>query len=274
MAIRRTFLQSKLIVAIITILVFGFFIRFQPTFLEVPIKFIGGSIIWPIQNFFSPVAFEIQDARAFFSSIGDYKRANEELEKEKMRLLSENALLKDIEKENENLRHEIGLLPRDKYELKAATVVGRDVSGLGNWLQINQGKNAGIETGMVVVVEAGVLVGRVEEVLPFSSRVKLLSNAESIINAVTLDTNAEGVVRGEHGLGVVYDMVQQSESLKNGDTVVTSGLGQVTPKGLLVGTLQDVRLTDDKLFQRATISSPVRFDRLRYVFVMLKEKSL
>jgi len=70
----------------------------------------------------------------------------------------------------------------------------------------------------------------------------------------------------------VYDMVQQSENLKNGDTLVTSGLGQKTPKGLLIGTIQDARLTDDKLFQRATISSPVRFDHLRYLFVVIQEK--
>lgn len=89
---------------------------------------------------------------------------------------------------------------------------------------------------------------------------------------MTLDTNAEGIVKGEHSLGMIYDMVLQSETLKNGDTVVTSGLGQVIPKGLLVGTLQDVRLTDDKLFQRATIKSPVRFDRLRNVFVILGTK--
>jgi rod shape-determining protein MreC len=274
MAIRKTFLQSKIFVAIVVIAILGFFVRFQPTYIETPLKFIGGSILWPIQNFFSPVAFEIQDMKAFLSSIGEYKKANEQLEKERIKLLAENALLRDTKKENEDLRHEIGLLPREQYDLKAATVIGRDVSGLGNWIQINEGKNAGLENGMAVVVEAGVLVGRVEEVLPFSARIKLLSNAESIINAVTLDTNAEGVVRGEHGLGIVYDMVQQSETLKNGDTVVTSGLGQITPKGLLVGTLQDVRLTDDKLFQRATISSPVRFDRLRYVFVVVAQKEL
>ena len=125
---------------------------------------------------------------------------------------------------------------------------------------------------MAVSVEAGVLVGRVDEVYPLTSRVELLTHSESIVNAVTLDTNAEGIVKGEHGLGVVYDMVLQSDQLKNGDTVVTSGLGQVIPKGLLIGTLQDIRLTDDKLFQRATIQSPVRFDRLRNVFVIRGEK--
>lgn len=274
MGINKSFFQSKFFYALFFGSLFAVALWYQPTFLTKPLGFLSATLLRPVQGFFAPIAFEIQDVTAFFGSIGDYKKQNEHLEKEKMRLLAENALLRDSEKENEYLRKEIGLLPRDKYELSAATVIGRDTSGLGNWLQIDRGKNAGVEPGMAVIVEAGVLVGRVDEVYPFTSRVKLLSNAESIINATSVDTDAEGIVKGEHGLGIVYDMVLQSDALKNGDTVVTSGLGQQTPKGLLVGTIKDVRLTDDTLFQRATIQSPVRFERLRYVFILLSEKGV
>lgn len=269
---RRNFLQSKLFLVIGVSALLGLFVWFQPTFLTRPLKIVGTSILWPVQSFFAPIAFEIQDLKTFLGSIGEYKTLNESLQKEKLRLEVENATLRDMKSENENLRKEIGLLPRGKYDLQSATVIGRDVSVSGNWIHIDQGSNAGIKTGMAVVVEAGVLVGRVDETFPFSARVELLSHTESIVNGVTLDTNAEGIIKGEHGLGVTYDMVLQSDTLKNGDTVVTSGLGQVIPKGLLVGTLQDVRLTDDKLFQRATIQSPVRFDRLRTVFVITHEK--
>jgi rod shape-determining protein MreC len=269
---RRYFLQSKLFSALLVSVALGFLIWAEPAFLARPIKIIGTSILWPIQNFFAPVAFELQDMKVFLGSIGDYKKTNEDLQKEKLRLEVENAFLRDMRAENEVLRKELELLPRGVYNLKSATVIGRDVSGLGNWIHINHGSDSGIQPGMAVVVEAGVLVGRVDEVYPLSARVELLTHAESIVNAVTLDTNAEGIVKGEHGLGVVYDMVLQSDQLKNGDTVVTSGLGQIIPKGLLIGILQDTRLTDDKLFQRATIKPPIRFDRLRYVFVITGEK--
>ena len=269
---RRNFLQSKFFWALLVSACLGVTVWWQPFFITRPIKIIGTSVLWPVQSFFAPVAFELQDMKVFFQSIGEYKRANENLQKEKLVLETENARLRDMAAENKDLRKQLELLPRGTYNLKSATVIGRDVSGLGNWIHINQGSDSGIKPGMAVIVEAGVLVGRVDEVFPLTSRVELLSRAESIVNAVTLDTNAEGVVKGEHGLGIVYDMVLQSDQLKNGDTVVTSGLGQVIPKGLLIGTLQDVRLTDDKLFQRATIQSPVRFDRLRNVFVIRGEK--
>lgn len=273
MAIRGNIMQRKFFWAALVTGVLAFFLVFQPTFLNVPVRVVASTVLWPIQRFFSPVAFEIRDLTSFFGSIGDLKRANESLEKERVSLLAENAKLRDLGKENEELRRSLELLPRDRYDVIGATVIGRDVSGMGSWLQINQGSNQGIKRGMAVIVEAGVLVGRVEEVYLHSARIMLLSNPESIVNAITVDTDAQGVVKGEHGLGIIYDMVLQADVLKNGDTVVTSGLGETAPKGLLVGTIQDVRLTDDKLFQRATLSSPVRSDRLRYVFVVNAAKT-
>lgn len=270
--VRRNIFYSKFFLALLVSGGMFIFAWWQPNFLVRPLQFVTTTVIWPLQNVFAPVAFEIQDFRAFLASIGEYKRLSEELQKENIRLERENAELRDIKTENQELRRELSLLPRNEYELRGATVIGRDISGLGNALEVNQGTQAGLEVGMPVIVEAGVLIGRVSDVTPFSARVELLSYAESIINAVTLDTRAEGVVRGEHGLGIVYDMVPQSETLQNGDTVVTSGLGDVMPPGLLVGTLQDVRLTDDKLFQRGTIKSPVRFDRLRHVFIVMSKK--
>ncbi len=269
---RRNFLQSKFFWAVLVSALLALAVWQQPVFLTRPLKIVGTTVLWPVQSFFAPIAFELQDMRVFLGSIGEYKRANEDLQKQKLALEAENASLRDMAVENKDLRKQLELLPRGTYDLRSAVVIGRDVSGLGNWIHINQGSNAGIKSGMAVIVEAGVLVGRVDEVFPLTSRVELLSHAESIINAVTLDTNAQGIVKGEHGLGVAYDMVLQSDQLKNGDTVVTSGLGQVIPKGLLIGTLQDVRLTDDKLFQRATIQPPVRFDRLRNVFVIKGER--
>lgn len=273
MALRGNIFQRKFFWAALVTGVLAFFLVFQPAFMNVPVRFLTSTLLWPLEAFFSPIAFEVRDTTSFLGSIGELKRANESLEKERVNLLAENAKLRDLGKENEELRRSLDLLPRDRYDTIGATVIGRDVSGIGSWLQINQGSNRGIKEGMAVIVEAGVLVGRVEEVFPHSARVMLLSNPESIVNAITVDTDAQGVIKGEHGLGIIYDMVLQADVLKSGDTVVTSGLGETAPKGLLVGTLQDVRLTDDKLFQRATLSSPVRFDRLRYVFVVSQVKS-
>lgn len=268
MAVHRKFIQTKLFRAMVVFGVLWIASVFSPAWLILPIRSSLMTVTFPLQKVFSVVAFEISDTFHFFTSIGELKSENERLEKEHLRLLALNAKFSDVSKENDELRRALDLVPRERFSLKPAEIIGRDVSGLGNWLSINQGSQDGIHKGMPVIVDAGIFIGRVAEVFPVSARVMLLSNPESIVNGIALDTDARGIVKGEYGLGLLFGMVLQSDTLKAGDTVVTSGLGGDTPKGLLIGTLQETRFSDDRLFQQASLLSPVRFDRLRYVFVI------
>ena len=271
MAVRRKFTQTKLFRAMLILFGLAFFIWFGPEWLFAPVRTSVMTVALPMQKIFSVTAFELGDTLRFFASISDLKNENERLEKERLRLLTENAAFADVRRENEELRRELGLLPRHRFSLKPAAVIGRDVSGLGNWITIDQGSFQGIRKGMTVIVDAGVFIGRVVEVFPASARVMLLSNPESLINGIALGTEASGIVKGEYGLGLLFAMVLQADTLKAGDTVVTSGLGGDMPQGLLIGTLQEARLSDDRLFQQASLVSPVRSDRLRYVFVIEAE---
>ncbi|MDO8529508.1 MAG: rod shape-determining protein MreC, partial [bacterium] len=71
-----------------------------------------------------------------------------------------------------------------------------------------------------------------------------------------------------YGLGIILDMVLQSESLNKGDTIVTSKIGNDFPSGLLVGTVENISFSSDRLFQRAVVSPPVDFSHLQFVFVI------
>jgi rod shape-determining protein MreC len=268
MVVHRKFTQTRFFQALIIFLVLWIFVSFGPTWLIAPLRTSVATVTLPFQKIFSVTAFELGDIYRFFSSIGELKSENERLEKERLQLLVENARYADVSKENDELRKEIGLLPRDKFSLKAATVIGRDVSGMGNWISIDQGSLDGITNGMSVIVDKGVLIGRVVEIFPSNARVMLLSNPESLVSGIALDTEATGIVRGEYGLGFLFDMVLQTDTLTVGDSIMTSGLGGDVPRGLLIGTLQDVHLSNDRLFQQASVVSPVRFDRIRYVFVI------
>jgi rod shape-determining protein MreC len=268
MAVRRKFIQTKLFRALVTFGVLWSVVAFSPAWLLAPLRTSLMTVTLPLQKIFSVTAFEVTDTFRFFSSIGELKSENERLERERLQLLAENAKFSLVSQENDELRRELRLLPRDRFSLSPAEVIGRDVFGLGNWISINQGSLDGIQKGMPVIVGAGVLIGKVAEVFPASARVTLLSNPESLVNGVALNTDASGIVKGEYGLGLLFGMVLQADTLKVGDTVVTSGLGGDMPKGLLIGTLQETRFSDDRLFQQASLLSPVRFDRLRYVFVI------
>jgi rod shape-determining protein MreC len=254
-------------------LVIALFIWLSPRFIMEPLRFVMVTIAWPIQNLFSSVAFQMQGSLQTVLSIGDLKRENDRLLRENIRLSAESARWQSVQGENNELRKELELLPRENYILKGAEVIGRDAAGLGNWITIDQGSFQGIERGMPVIVYGAVLIGRVTEVFPESSRVMLISNPESVVSGVTAEGGAQGIVKGEYGLGIIFDMVLQDASLGSGDRVVTSGLGGEFPKDLVIGTLQNASSSADHLYQRASVVSPVTFDSLRHVFVIQRKQN-
>ncbi len=268
MALRRKFTQTKFSRALIVVTFIVLCVFFQPRFVMEPLRVVIATIAWPVQGILSSFAFEVRDTFHFFTSIGDLKHDNDRLAQENVRLVAENAKWQAVSGENEELRKELELLPRNNYHLQAAEVIGRDAAGLGNWMTIDQGRLQGIERGMSVIAYNSILVGRVMEVFPESSRVMLLTHPESVVSGVTVEGEAQGIVRGEYGLGILFDMVPQNATLTISDRLVTSGLGGEFPRNLLIGSLQESHLSVDHLYRQASIISPVDFTSLRYVFII------
>ena len=235
-----------------------------------PLRAFVIKITYPFQKTFSLTGKSLADSWRFLSSISAVKYENEKLLKENFSLLSELTMLRDQKKENENLRVQLDLIPKDKFNLESSFVIGQDPQGLGSWILIDKGASKGIQVGMPVIFSEGLLVGKVEEVYANSSKVSLLSNAESAINATDLETGAKGILKGEYGLGIILDLVSQKEAINVGDTIITSGLGSDIPKGLLIGKIQEVRFSEDKLFQQAIVNPNIKAGNLEVVFVVKK----
>lgn len=233
----------------------------------------------PIQKFFLRVAYPIQktfyilgrktsDSLVFLGSIRNLRVENEKLIRENHSLAAEMANFKSEQKENAMLREQLSLAPKKDFNLEASFVIGQDPQRLGSWLLIDKGNDKGIKVGMPVIAFEGILIGKISEVNLNSSKVDLLSFFGSAVNAIDVETNARGVVKGEYGLGIIMDMISQSESLNEGDIIVTSGLGSDMPKGLLIGKIQEIRQTGDKLFQQAIVMPRVKYSKLDMVFVV------
>jgi rod shape-determining protein MreC len=204
----------------------------------------------------------------FLGSIGALKDDNEKLIAENLALTAENTRLVDVEKENRELRKEVGLLPQDKYDLLAADITAEDSLGSSGSFLLDKGSISGLQEGMPVIIENGVLIGRISQVFPDSARVTLVTNRDSAVNGEILESGAKGIVKGTYGLGIMIDMISQTEEVKNGDTVITSGLGGGTPRGLFIGKIGQINQSEDKLFQQATVVSPVMSSSLRIAFVI------
>lgn len=204
----------------------------------------------------------------FLGSIGSLKSENEKLVGENQTLLAENNRLKDAENENQDLRRQLDLAPRKKFDLEASFVIGQDPQGLGNYFLTDKGAGAGIKVGMPAIISDGVLVGRVSEVFPNTAKITLITDPSSAVNAQTQDSGAKGIVRGEYGLGLKMNMISQADVLNDGDAVITSGLGGEVPRGLTIGKISQVSQSADKLFQEASVVSAVDISKLRMVFVV------
>lgn len=233
-----------------------------------PIRGFFLSAAYPLQKTFYITSKKIKDFAVLISSISDLKKENEQLLKENRNLFAQIADIEGQKKENEVLRRQLELAPRQKYALAAAFVIGQDSRGGGYWIMADKGKKDGISLDMPVIVFDGILVGKVAEVYEKSSKIILLTDSSSFVNALDLTTGARGILSGEYGLGLNLGMVAQTDVLNAGDDVVTSGLGGVFPKGLLIGKIQQIENTKDKLFQQAMVNAKVEYADLDMVFII------
>lgn len=266
---RNNFIQKKLV---LLALLFGFIFFLSSRGFWSPVKNIFENLAFPFQKTFYFSGEKAESILSFLGSISDLKAENEKLLEENNRLLAQNVRLSDQKSENELLRKQLELAPKDEYVLEAAFVIGRDPRGLESWLKIDKGNNFNLKPGMPVIVSDGILVGTIKEVYAKSADITLLSDSASLINVKDVQTQAKGILKGEYGLGLVMDLVEHSDVLKLGDEVVTSGLGEAVPKGLLVGEIQQVNETSDKLFLQSVVAPRVKYSQLDMVFVIKGKK--
>lgn len=252
--------------------VFGLLVFFNPRQVFTPVHLVLKAAVYPFQKFFYRLSSSAVSAKDFLASVGKLKGENERLFEQNQRLAAKYAQLSSVNEENKGLREQLGLIPREKFELEAAFVISRDPHGLGNWIEIDKGKNFGIASGMPVIVSDGILIGKTGEVFENTSQIILISNPESRVNGVDLETGARGIVQGEYQLGSVMNMVLPGDALNHGDSIVTSGSGGNFPKGLLIGKVEKVGASGDGLFQQAVLALPVKFSRLETVFVIKNDR--
>ncbi len=151
----------------------------------------------------------------------------------------------------------------------AARVVGKNRFSVFQTLLINKGSADAIEIGFPVVAAEGV-AGRVVEVSHNISKVLLLVDYNSNVDAIVQRSRCQGVLQGAGKGGCRLKYVQRSSDLRVGDQVVSSGLDGVFPKGLLLGTVSLVKKKDAGLFQEVSVRPILDIDKLEEVLVIIK----
>ena len=206
---------------------------------------------------------------------GDYvwlietRQRNLELEKENRELRSRLQQTEEVSLQNERLRKLLAFVDDLDRPALPAQVIGEDASNWARTVIIDKGTRAGLRNGLPVVAAEGV-VGRIIKTAPNSSRVLLVTDASSAVAALIQRTRTRGVARGRGGdLSVEYAL--RDADIQVGDLLVTSGMGGVFPKGLLLGRVELVEKDQFGLFQQVQASTAADFSHLEEVLVIVGE---
>ncbi len=204
----------------------------------------------------------------------ELKMENESLKKEVAKLVEENAGYKILEEENSLLRESLGFLSRNKHAYLMANVIARgeigDLSGYTEAITIDKGGNDGLKNGLAVIDDKGIMIGKIAAVKNNSSLVYLVNNSQCKIAVSALnDKNTSGVIEGELGLTTKMNFIPQNKQINPGDTIVTSGLEEFIPRGLVIGKVKTVNKESNELWQWAEIEPMIDQDRLIIVSVLI-----
>lgn len=200
------------------------------------------------------------------------------IEDENRRLQHENAVLNELLNSYREAHLE-GLRLQKLLEVKnglhhravAARVIDNDRTSLFKTLLINKGTTEGLRVGLPVLADQGV-VGRIIETSWHASRVLLLIDENSNIDALIQRSRAQGILQGAGSDGCNLKYILRAENVQIGDVVLTSGMAGVFPKGLLLGAVTGTSVQEGSLFQRIEVRSAVDFGKLEEVLVAIPEK--
>ena len=227
-------------------------------------------LLWmlaPVQGFESALAGGL---RGFFDDYLDLvsvRQENIRLRQQLAQVESQRTRMAELEVRNRHLSDLLELKDALGMRAVAANVIGSDATGVSRTLILSQGSANGLRREMAVLSTEGV-VGKIIAVAPNASRVLLINDHNSALDAFDQRSRARGIVAGviEHGLTMKY--VDRSEDIKPGDTVVTSGMDGSLPRGLLVGQVARVSQEGPGLFLNVEVKAAVDFRQLEQVMVL------
>jgi len=178
--------------------------------------------------------------------------------------------LKEIEHSNLRLRNLLNFQETQSVNALAAEVIAKDPSPWFKSIIIDKGRADGIEKGRPAVIAEGI-VGQVVEVSPHHSKVLLVTDRNSAVDALVQRTRSRGVVKGESTELCQLQYVLRKHDIRVGDIVISSGLDGVFPKGLRIGRISGVVRPNSGIFQEVDITPYVDFEKLEEVLVILDQ---
>lgn len=231
------------------------------------------ALMWmlrPLQNLEANIG---DDTTGFFHDYFDLvnvRRENAELRRQVAELESQRTRLAELEVENRHLSDLLELRDALAMRAVAARVIGADASEQSRTLIVSEGSSGGLRRDLPVVSTDGV-VGKLIAVAPNVSRVLLINDHNSGLDAFDQRSRARGIIAGLLNGELTMKYVDRTEDVKPGDAVVTSGMDGIFPRGLLVGLITRVSQEGPGLFLNVDVRPSANFRKLEQVLILTQQ---
>lgn len=272
----RSWLPLVLLIVSLLLLVF------HESGLLAPVESAAHYVLDPLQRIFASVIRGVEGVFRARLDARELRTEVQELRAEVDALTVENVRLREYEAESQELRALLKFVseyPVSTYlgaevvsreaceDYPCGDTIGVDPNPYLRYITINVGAQQGVEVGMTVVSGGAGLVGRVSQVGPRTAKVQLLTDPDSAVAALLQTTRGTGLVVGQPDGTLEMEYIPQEEAVSVGDIVLTSGLGGLMPKGLVIGQVTEVDQKEYETFQTATVRPAVDLSRLELALV-------
>jgi rod shape-determining protein MreC len=273
----RQWLPYVLLAAALFILAF-----YEAGFLS-PVENVLTFVIAPLERGFSSLFgnlgtlfTDVRDVQDLQEAVDTLQRTNEALRVENIRLreqyVAENQQLRELLNfQSDNPTYDFvgaDIVERGCEVFPCGEVVGEDTNPYLRYLIVNAGTREGIAIGMPVVSSGAALIGRVARVTPHLAYVQLINDSNSEIAALLQGARVTGVVKGQQDGSLIMTEILPDETVEENEIVITSGLGGLLPKGLILGQVETISYREAALFQEATLRPAMDFRRLEVVLII------
>lgn len=234
------------------------------------IENLANKLVMPIQNGMTYLKNKINGNSSFFINVDNLKQENLDLHEKNNEYEEKLRELETIKAENETLKQYLNLTQRyTDYKTVPADVINRDISNYSKTIVINVGTKDGIKEDMTVIAAEG-LVGHVIAVTDDTAKVQTIIDSSSSTSCL-LSTSRDsivckGVLNDKKNIKAMY--IATDATVAQGDTIETSGLGGIYPKGIYVGTISKIENSTDLSNRYALVELGVDFDKLETVLVV------
>jgi rod shape-determining protein MreC len=225
----------------------------------------------PLQSGVNGVSDAFEQLRDQFDSKKGLNRRIDQLSQENNKLKLQNQVLREDQAELRRLRNMVNFKEQNSfiYDLIGARIIGRSPNNWFNTVTIDKGSRDGVKQDMAVISPDG-LVGRISSLSDHSAQVFLITDREVAVGVILQETReTNGIIEGlgDNSMLRMRNIPYYSE-IHKGNQVVTSGLSEYFPKGIVIGRIKTITREPNGLLLSATVAPAVDFNKLEEVFIV------